>query len=184
MPFPFLRGGVVVVPAAGSAEAVIPAVRRALKEFDPQMAVDFQTASDLVAATLSRQELGMVLLLIFGITAVVLAAIGIYGVIAYASALRENEIATRIALGASAAAVLRLMMFEGQRMAIVGVVTGLVVAYAAGRVASANVYAMRASDPFVLIAATAIVATISAAAAAVPAFRAARINPVRALRSE
>ena len=184
MPFPFLRGALIIVPHAGSPEGLIPSIRGALKTFDPQMAVDFTTASDVVAATLSRQELGMTLLLIFGATALVLAAIGIYGVIAYASAQREGEIATRIALGATSGGVFRLMLFEGQRMGAVGVLLGLLAAYAGGRVASASVYAMRASDPLVLISATAIVAIIAIAATAIPAVRAARIDPVRALRSE
>jgi ABC-type antimicrobial peptide transport system permease subunit len=184
MPFPFLRGVVVVVPHAGSPEGLVPSIRGALKDFDPQMAVDFTTASDVVAATLSRQELGMTLLLIFGATALVLATIGIYGVIAYASAQRENEIATRIALGASAGGVFRLMLVDGQRMGAIGVVLGLFAAYAGGRIAAANVYAMRASDPVVLISSAAIVAVIAVAATAIPAIRAARINPVRALRSE
>lgn len=112
------------------------------------------------------------------------AAIGIYGVIAHAAAQREGEIATRLALGATSRDVFWLMLAEGQRMAAVGIVIGLFGAYAGGRVASANVYAMRASDPLILISATVIVAMIALAATAIPAIRAARINPVRALRSE
>jgi putative ABC transport system permease protein len=184
MPFPFLRGAVIVVPHAGSPNGLIPTIRASLKEFDPQMAVDFTTASDVVAGTLSRQELGMTLLLIFGATALVLAAIGIYGVIAYASAQREGEIATRIALGATSGAVFRLMLFEGQRMGVLGVILGVFVAYAGGRAASASVFAMRASDPLVLVSSTAIVALIALAATAVPAIRASRTDPIRALRSE
>ena len=92
------------------------------------MAVDFTTASDVIAGTLSRQELGMTLLLIFGATALVLAAIGIYGVIVYASAQREGELATRIALGATSSGVFRLMLLEGQRMGAFGVIVGVFVA--------------------------------------------------------
>jgi putative ABC transport system permease protein len=178
------RRAVIVVPRVGSPNGLIPTIRTSLKEFDPQMAVDFTTASDVVAGTLSRQELGMTLLLIFGATALVLAAIGIYGVIAYASAQREGEIATRIALGATSGAVFRLMLFEGQRMGVLGVILGVFVAYAGGRAASASVFAMRASDPLVLVSSTAIVALIALAATAVPAIRASRTDPIRALRSE
>jgi putative ABC transport system permease protein len=184
LPYPFLRGAVAVLPKAGSPEGLIPSIREALKQFDPQMTADFQTASAVVAATTSRQALGMTLLLIFGTTALVLAAVGIYGVIAYASAQREGEIATRVALGATPRDVFRLMLFQGQRPAAIGIAAGLFVAYAGGRVASAYVYEMRASDPVILMSATVIVAFIALVATAIPAARAARVDPVRALRAE
>ena len=184
MPFPFVRGAVAVLPKAGSPEGLIASIREALKQFDPQMTADFETASAVVSATTSRQALGMTLLLIFGMTALVLAAVGIYGVIAYASAQREGEIATRIALGATPRDVFRLMLSQGWRPALIGIAAGLFAAYAGGRVAAANVYEMRASDPAILITATAIVALITFMATAVPAARAARIDPVRALRAE
>jgi len=184
MPFPFLRGAVVVLPKAGRPESLVAPIREELKEFDPRMTADFDTASDVVAATLSRQALGMTLILIFGVTALVLAAVGIYGVIAYAAAQREREIATRIALGATPRDVFRLMMRQGQRPAVAGMVFGLLAAWAAGRLAAASVYEMRATDPLILIGAVSIVGAIACAAVAIPAARARGIDPVRAVRSE
>jgi putative ABC transport system permease protein len=126
----------------------------------------------------------MALLLIFGATALALAAVGIYGVIAYAVAEREAEVATRLALGASPRDVFRLMMSTGQRLALAGIALGLAIAYAVGRVVAANVYGMRADDPVVLAGATAVVCAVTILAIAIPALRASRLSPSLALRSK
>lgn len=183
-PFPFLRHAVVVDARTGNPDALVSSIRAELKRFDPQLMVAFTTAPQIVAETVSRQQLGMTLMLIFGVTALALAAIGIYGVIAYAAAQRSGEIATRIALGASARHVFWLMMSAGQRLALAGLFLGLAAAYAAGRAVASSVFEMRAADPVVLIAASAIVAGVTFAATTVPAIRASRLDPVRALRSE
>jgi putative ABC transport system permease protein len=126
----------------------------------------------------------MTLMLIFGGLALLLGAIGIYGVIAYASAQRREEFATRIALGASAGLILRLVLAGGQQLTAIGVVIGLIGAYAGARVVGNRIYAMRAADPTVLIAATLIVVIVAVIATAIPAMRASRTDPVRALRPE
>ncbi len=183
-PFPILRPAVVVATHGRNPDALVSGIRAELKRFDPQLIVAFTTAPQIVAETLSRQELGMTLMLIFGATALALAAIGIYGVIAYAAAQRSGEIATRIALGASGRHVFWLMMSAGQWLALAGLLIGLAVAYAGGRVVASSVYEMRAADPVVLIAACALVAGVTFAATMIPAIRATRLDPVRALRSE
>jgi putative ABC transport system permease protein len=155
-------------------------VRRA----DPQIAVEFQRVTDLVASTLRRQQLGMTLMLIFGAVAVLLAAVGIYGVIAYGVAERRGEMATRLALGASPGSVFRLVMQQGGWLAIVGTVIGLAAAYGSGRIVASQVYAIRASDPFMLSMAVVLVAGITALATVVPALRAARVSPSRVLHTE
>jgi putative ABC transport system permease protein len=180
--YPLWRPAIVVTPRAGDAAALVPGIRAALQAFDPHAVVTFELAPDIVAATLSRQRLGMTLMVIFGITAVTLAAIGIYGVIAYRSSQRGDEIATRIALGASSGRVFWLMMRSGQRLALAGIVLGLVGAFAGGRVVASSVYAMRAADPLILIAATVVVAAVTFLATAIPAVRASRVDPVRSLR--
>ncbi len=137
-----------------------------------------------VAATLNRQQLGMTLMLIFGVTALVLAAVGIYGVIAYAASQRLGEIATRLALGATPMEVFWLMMRRGQGLAVVGIVIGIAAAYAGGRAAGSMVYGLHASDPIVLASATAVVVLITWLATAIPAKRASRTDPILALRGE
>jgi putative ABC transport system permease protein len=184
VPYPFRNHAVVVTARHGDAEGLIPGLRAELKRFDPQLVVSFVPAPDIVAATLERQALGMTLLVIFGATALTLAAVGIYGVIAYAVAEREAEVATRLALGASPRDVFRLMMSTGQRLAIAGVVAGLAIAYAVGRVVAASVYEMRADNPVVLSGATALVCGVTIVAIAIPALRASCLSPSLALRSK
>jgi predicted permease len=183
LPFPPIRQSIVIA-TSGPPAATVTAVRAGLKRFDPQLMVDVTTATAIVSATLGRQRLGMALMLIFGVTALTLAAVGIYGVIAYTAAQREGELATRLALGASPGDIFRLMMSAGRRLAIVGAALGLFGAYAAGRIVASRVYEMRANDPIVLVSAAAVVAVITFLATAVPAVRASRLNPTRALRSE
>jgi putative ABC transport system permease protein len=199
VPFPPLAQTVVVAPVfskltaladagrvfrAGDPERLIQPLRAALTRFDPRAVVEFSTATAVVAGTLERQELGMTLMLIFGATALTLAAIGIYGVIAYAASQRRGEIATRIALGASRWDVFRLMMAAGQGVGLAGLLIGIAAAYAGGRLVASNVFGMRPSDPLVLVAACTAVAAVTLIATTIPAVRACRLDPVIALRSE
>jgi putative ABC transport system permease protein len=155
-----------------------------VRKLDPQMAVDIERASDIVNAGLSRQRLGMTLMLGFGIAAVALAAVGIYGVIAYAAAQRRNELAIRLALGATPRHVFWLTLKQGRTLAVIGAAIGLVTAYASGRVVSSWLYEVRASDPIILGVATMVVVGIALVATMMPAYRAARLDPARVLRPE
>src|SRR5439155_13601598 len=101
--FPFNRHTVVIATGLADPAAIAPSVRSAISQLEPQLAFEVDTVPRLLASTLTRQALGMTLMLIFGGTALALAAVGIYGVIAYASAQRVGEIATRLALGATPA---------------------------------------------------------------------------------
>ena len=102
------------------AGAVERAIRTEVRKLNPTMAIDFELASDVVAGTLRRQELGMTLMLIFGGIAIVLAAVGIYGVVSYAGSQRRDEMATRLALGASPRSVFLLVMRQGATLGLVG----------------------------------------------------------------
>ncbi len=148
------------------------------------MALDFELASDVVGGTLRRQELGMTLMLIFGGIAIVLAAVGIYGVVSYAGSLRREEMATRLALGASPRSVFLLVMKQGATLGLVGAGIGLALAYFSGQVISNRVYAIRASDPVILAIATLLITAITFLATTIPAARAARLNPANALQSQ
>jgi ABC-type antimicrobial peptide transport system permease subunit len=126
----------------------------------------------------------MTLMLIFGGVAILLAAVGIYGVVAYAVSQRRGEMATRLALGATPGGVFWLVMKHGGTIGLVGTAIGLGVAYLSGRIVASQIYAIRASDPIMLGGAIAIVAAITAVATAIPAWRASRLNPSRALHPE
>ena len=148
------RQAVVVHTSAGDSPSLRSAIRDEARKLDPQMAVDIERASDIVGATLSRQQLGMTLMLWFGAAAVALAAVGIYGVIAYGAAQRRSEVAIRLALGATPGNVFWLVLKHGRTMAAAGAAIGLVVAYLSGRIVSSRLYDVRASDPMILGAAT------------------------------
>ena len=165
--------------------SIVSGIRAELKRFDPDIVVNFTTAQAVVNERLSRQQLGVTLMLIFGATALTLAAIGIYGVIADAAAQRRGEIATRMALGASPRQVFWLIMLRRKSArALVGLVIGLAGAYAGGRVVASSVFEMRARRPDILATAGGLVIVITLAATMIPALRAAGEDPMRALRSE
>ena len=126
----------------------------------------------------------MTLMLIFGGIAIVLAAVGIYGVVSYTGSLRREEMATRLALGASPQSVFLLVMKQGATLGLIGAGIGLTLAYFSGQVISNRVYAIRASDPVILAIATLLITAITFLATTIPAARAARLNPAKALQSQ
>lgn len=176
--------GVVSVARASDIASVQQAIRAEVRRLNPTMALDFELASDVVGATLRRQELGMTLMLIFGGMALVLAAVGIYGVVSYAGSLRRDEMATRLALGASPSSVFLLVMRQGVTLALVGAALGVGLAYLSGQLISNRVYAIKASDPVILTIATLLITAITFLATVIPASRAARLNPANALQSQ
>jgi putative ABC transport system permease protein len=183
-PFNPLRQAIVISTRVADPAAIVPALRSAMSAYDSQIVAEFDPVARVVGETLSRQQLGMTLMMIFGATALTLAAVGIWGVVAYTSAERRGEVATRIALGASTNDVFMLMLRQGGRLTVAGTLVGLVVAYAAGRVVAGSIYAMRASDPTILVTAAVVVTVITLIATAIPAAAAARVDPIVALRSE
>jgi len=179
------RRQTMVVEAAGVDVAQLQsAIRSTIHGLDPQIAVEFQLATALVSGTISRQELGMTLMLIFGGAAILLAAVGIYGVVAYAVSQRRNEMATRLALGATPASVFSLVLKQGIVLSAMGTAIGLGLAYLSGRVVSSQIYAIRASDPLMLTGAIVVVAGVVLLATMIPAWRACRLSPSGVLRSE
>ena len=181
---PFRRVTAVVSMSQSDPTPVEHAIRAEVRKLNPTMALDFELASDLVGGTLRRQELGMALMLTFGAIAIVLAAVGIYGVVSYAGSLRREEMATRLALGASPRSVFLLVMRQGVTLGLIGAAIGIGLAYFSGQVISNRVYAIRASDPLILGMATLLIITITFLATTIPARRAARLNPANALQAE
>jgi putative ABC transport system permease protein len=184
MQIPLRRQTMVVATSMADAAGLQSAIRGEVRQFDPQIAVEFELVTDLVAGTIRRQQLGMTLMLIFGGIAIVLAAIGIYGVVAYAVSQRRGEMAMRLALGATPGGVFWVVMKDGGTIGVIGTAIGLGVAYLSGQVVASRVYAIRASDPLMLAGAVTVVAAITAMATAIPAWRASRLNPSGVLHSE
>lgn len=126
----------------------------------------------------------MMLMMVFGAAALALAAVGIYGVIAYATSQRTGEVATRLALGATRGRVFWLMLSHGRTLTIAGVAAGLILGYVAGRLFANRFYEMRAGDPLILGAAALIVLGIAVVATVIPAARASAVKPSQVLRTE
>ncbi len=178
------RPAIIVSTTLADPSRVIPLIRQEVERLDPQIPTDFQLLPTVVSTSLSRQRLGMLLMLLFGIAALTLASVGVFGVIAYAVSQRVREMATRLALGARPEHVFWLMLQRGLALAIAGIVIGVGLAYGTGRVMATSLYEVSATDPLVLITATGLVFVFALVASYIPARRAARVNPMIALRAE
>jgi ABC-type antimicrobial peptide transport system permease subunit len=164
---------------------VAPALRAAVRQADPEQVVSqLRPAGELISDAIARQRFSMLLLLAFGGLALTLAAVGVYGVLAYTVSQRTRELGIRLALGARAAAVRGLVLRQGLAMAFGGIVIGLVCAVALGRLLAGILYGVSSADPLVLGGVALLLGTASAFACLVPAIRATRVNPMDALRSE
>ena len=178
------RQTLVVASSLSDVARLESPIRDEVRRLDPQIAVEFERVTDLVAGTIRRQQLGMTLMLIFGGVAILLAAVGIYGVVAYAVSERRGEMATRLALGATPGSVFWLVMKQGAALALSGTAIGLAVAYLSGRIVASQIYAIRASDPLMLGGAIILVVAITVLATMIPAWRASRLAPSGVLHAE
>jgi ABC-type antimicrobial peptide transport system permease subunit len=133
---------------------------------------------------LTRERLMAIISCAFGILAIALATIGLSGVLSYMLARRKNELGIRMALGASKTGVLRLILTEAASLIGLGLFAGIAAALFLGRVASTLLFGMAPYDPLSISVASALLAAIALAAAAIPALRATRLNPIEALREE
>ncbi|HEY7877606.1 MAG TPA: ABC transporter permease [Gemmatimonadaceae bacterium] len=174
----------IVVRGAVPAATLAPAIRRAVSSIDSQLAVSgVATMDEIIGQSLAVPRFATMLLVLLGATGLVLATVGIYGLIAYFVSQRAHEIGVRLALGASGRRVLAMVVRQGLVLAIAGVGLGLVVALAATRVLSSLLYAVGARDPFTFVTVAALLLLVAIAAAAIPARRAAQLDPLDALRS-
>lgn len=179
---PYWRQLIVVATSLSNPNGLISTLRSAVKDLDPQVAVEFKSVPDVVADSLRYQRLSMMLMSLFACAALLLAAVGIYGVIAYASAQRAGEVATRIALGATPKRIFWLMMNQGRTLSAFGAIGGVVGAYVGGRVLASWLYGIRALDLQILVSAVTIVLAVTFLSILGPALRTSRINPARVLR--
>jgi putative ABC transport system permease protein len=180
-----VRGQSYVVRTAGEPRAAVSAVRRAVMDFDPLMPITGLTPMDeLLASTIADRRFNMFLLGAFAAVALSLAAVGIYGLIAYSVAQRTRELGIRIALGAAPRDVLLLVIRQGATLAVAGIAAGSLGAIAATRWMRSMLFQVDPLDPLTFAAVGVVLAAVAIGATWVPAVRAARVSPVTAMRSE
>ncbi len=174
-----------VVELRGSAEGFESLVRKAFSEVDPDLTIiDIQPMQQQVEANFDQQRAVAQMTGLFGILALVLAAVGLYGVTAYTVERRSSEIGVRMALGAGRSNVVRLVLRGAFRQVLIGLALGIPISIACGHLLAAQLYQVKSWDPLVLAGSIAALGFCALVASVIPAQRAASINPVQALRTE
>jgi len=178
-------GAAVVLRTEGDPTAVMTAVRQAVAELDPREVIyNVKTLDEVLSGSLAARRLSMILLSVFAALALLLACVGIYGVISYLVGQRTHEIGVRVALGANRSDVLRLVITHGARMALIGVAIGLAASFALTRLMSTLLFGVSAHDPWTFAAVAGLLMAVAVAACYIPARRALRVDPIIALRCE
>jgi putative ABC transport system permease protein len=175
----------VVVRAKGDPRQITDSVVSAIHRIDPEQPVaGVETLNSVLNSSVSRPRFAMFLLTLFAGLALTLSAIGVYGVISYSVQQRSNEMGIRLALGAQGSSLLKLVLKEALSLALMGLVAGTILLLLLGRLLSSLLFEVRPYDPLTLLSAGLVLLTTAALAAYLPAFRATRVDPMLALRSE
>jgi putative ABC transport system permease protein len=178
-------GGEVVVQSSLNPASIAAAIRQQVRGIDPDLPVtDFESLSYAVQATAAQPRFRTMLLGLFGLVALVLAAAGIFGVISYSVSRRTQELGIRIALGATPGAILRMVLREGGKLAAAGLVVGIVAALILTRFLRSLLFDIKPTDPLTFVAVAILLAIVALAACWIPARRAMRVDPMVALRYE
>ena len=171
------------IRTAGDPLALVASIRREIVSLDPTVPVSrIETMESLLSASVARERFSMLLLTLFAGVALVLATVGIYGVTSYSISQRTAEMGIRMAVGANPDDVLRLVMAHGAKLALGGVVMGLVGAAALSRIMASQLYGVGAIDPSTFAVVAGLLGLVAMVATYIPALRAARIDPVLALQ--
>ncbi|HWA09649.1 MAG TPA: ABC transporter permease [Opitutaceae bacterium] len=179
------RGGTLVVRTAGAPLALAPAVRDAIHELDPSLPVTAaRLLGDILASSLADRRLLLLLLAVFALAALLLAGIGLYGVITYVVGQRSREFGIRLALGADPRDVMGLVLRHGLGLAVLGLAVGTVAAFALARLLQNLLYEIKPTDPLAFAGVSLLLLTVAAFASWLPARRAAKVDPMVALRCE
>ena len=175
----------MVVRSEGEPRSVITSVASAINSVDPDLPLaGVKTIDEIVSESLAIDRFSMVLFASFGLLGLVLAGVGIYGVMAFGVAQRTQEFGVRMALGAQRAHILRMVLREGTIVAVVGAIIGMGGAYLVGRAMESTLYGVGAMDRFALAGTAILLLVVACLACLVPALRASRVQPVVALRNE
>jgi ABC-type antimicrobial peptide transport system permease subunit len=168
----------------GEPAILIGSVTNLIAEVHPRLSVRFTTLEDQVAASLTRPKLLAMLSGFFGAVALLLAMLGLYGTLAYQVTSRRNEIGVRLALGAARSHVLGMVLGEVGRLVVLGVAIGVALTVAGTRLLASFLFGVTVMDPMTVAVSAAILASVALAAGALPAWHAARLDPMETLREE
>jgi predicted permease len=174
----------LVARTSGEPMALANAFRDAIRTADPDVPVRATTMTETLSSSVATPRFRALLVGTFAALALALAIAGVYGVMAYAVSRRTAEIGVRMAMGAASSDILRLVMGEGLQLALAGVATGCAMAYGLAQLLRGMLFAVAPADPVVFLAVPAALIVTAAAATAIPALRAARTNPIQALRAD
>jgi predicted permease len=173
-----------VIRTRGAPQSLSGPIQEALHRSTGLPVSDIRTMSEVITRSTSRQRFNMLLMTVFGAAALLLAAIGVYGLMAYSVQQRTPEIGIRLALGATSRIVRRMILGQGLALALVGIVIGLASAFGLSRVIASLLFGVKASDALVFVSVPAVLLLVAVAAVWWPARRASRVNPMIALRYE
>jgi putative ABC transport system permease protein len=187
--YPYTQGpsvrAIVMIRVSDQAAAIFPAVRAALRELDQTLPLfEVRTAREILAEATIKPRWSMALLTLFASVALMLAMVGIFGVVSYLVAQRTGELGIRMALGARPADVLKLIMGQNFKVIVVGILGGLVLTFALTRTLASLLFGVRTSDPATILGATSLLLAVAGCAGYLPARKAARVDPATALRHE
>lgn len=174
----------IVIHGPADPRSVIPTARNILRELAPQTPPRLRTLDEIFSSSIAQRRFSLLLFGVFGAAALLLAMIGLYGVIAYTVAQRTHEIGVRIALGARATNVTGLMVRQGAVLAAIGIGAGLLASLALTRLISGLLFGVSATDPLAYAAVTLLLGAVALLASYIPARRATRVDPMNALRAD
>jgi predicted permease len=181
----FTTGMTLIARTPSNPQAVLRAIRQVVRDADPDLPIfDVRTMEDHMGIALMPARLGGSVLGLFGVLGLILAGVGIYGVMAYSVSQRRRELGIRVALGADPGSVLRLVVGEGLRLAMFGTVLGLAGAFGAAQLVKGMLYNVNAIDPLAFTGVPLVLVGVAALAVYLPARRAAAADPLRALKSD
>jgi putative ABC transport system permease protein len=173
------------VKASTPPESLIPAIRSIIRQTDPQQAIsDVRPLAEIVGMETASRSVQVRVLGAFAAVAFLLAAVGIHGLLSFAVSQRTPEFGVRIALGAQRGDIVSMVLRQGALLAVAGVIPGIALAYAAGRAMEALLAGVKPADAITFLAATGLCIAMTLGGSLLPALRALRIDPVRAIRAE
>lgn len=180
-----IRRRTIAIRSTTDPGSLLPAVRRELEAMNPGVALtNIRTMEDVVADAQSRDRFSTMLLSMFGLVALLLAAVGVYGVLSYAVAQRRGEVGIRMALGASGGDVRGMVLSDGLRLVFIGLGVGVVGAMALSGLLSSQLFGVNPREPLVYVGVSLTLLLVGVTACSIPAWRATRVSPVTAMRAE